>query len=117
MKHLGALVLILLSTLSVAQTTPPDSHSEPPCLIVKHTSVAHQMFVRGNNWQYVAGEFPQGMKWKSNITDGLIRKVKEKGGRVVIVPTNYSATDLDHAKAECRQPDEHTNTANPPKNK
>ncbi len=72
------------------------------CLIVKHASTAHQAFVSGANWQYVAGEFPKGMKWKSNITDRYIRKVKEKGGIVATVPEKYSASDIEEAKKSCQ---------------
>jgi hypothetical protein len=70
---------------------------------LKHASTARQFFVSGANWQYVAGEFPKGMKWKSNITDRSIRKIKELGGRVVIVPQNYSQADLEQARKECTE--------------
>ena len=74
----------------------------PTCLIVKHAGVSHQVWVSGANWQYVAGDFPKGMKWKSNITDRNIRKIKEDGGQVVIVPEKYSASDLEEAKKSCQ---------------
>lgn len=50
---------------------------------------------------YVSGEFPKGMKWKGNIGDAYIRKIKTAGGKVVIVPHDYSSVDLEHAKTEC----------------
>ena len=87
--------LLLASTAALA--ADPSS-----CLIVKHASTAHQAFVSGANWQYVAGEFPKGMKWKSNITDRNIRKIKESGGQVVIVPETYSIADLEEAKKSCQ---------------
>jgi hypothetical protein len=73
----------------------------PTCLIVRHASAAHQFLVSGANWQYVEGDFPKGMKWKSNITDRTVRKVKEMGGRVVTVPTNYTTADLEDARKQC----------------
>ena len=73
----------------------------PTCVIVKHASTAHQMFVSGANWQFVSGDFPAGMKWKSNIPDRTIRKIKEMGGRVVIVAQTYTSADLDAAKKRC----------------
>lgn len=79
----------------------PTAAEPPSCLIVKHASTARQVFVSGANWQYVAGDFPKGMKWKSNITDRNIRKIKELGGRVVIVPQNYTAADLEQAQKSC----------------
>jgi hypothetical protein len=74
---------------------------DAPCLIVKHASTARQFFVSGANWQYVEGDFPKGMKWKSNITDRYIRKMKENGGRVVVVPQNYGAPELEQARRSC----------------
>jgi len=41
------------------------------------------------------------MKWKSNITDRNIRKIKEMGGRVVVVRPDYSADDLAQAQKAC----------------
>ena len=41
------------------------------------------------------------MKWKSNISDGDIRKVKENGGKVVVIPANYKMEDLDDARKQC----------------
>jgi hypothetical protein len=79
------------------------SASDTSCLIVKHASTAHQVFVSGANWQYVAGEFPKGMKWKSNITDRNIRKIKHLGGHVVIVPTKYTVADLKNAQQQCSE--------------
>ena len=74
------------------------------CVIVKHASSARQFFVSGANWQYVAGDFPKGMKWKSNITDRNVRKIKELGGKVVIVPEKYNSADLEEAKKTCSEP-------------
>lgn len=73
----------------------------PPCLIIKHASTSRQIFVSGANWQYVEGDFPSGMKWKSNIRDRDVRKIKELGGKVVIVPQGYTVTDLDDARKQC----------------
>ena len=72
------------------------------CLIVKHSSTAHQLFVNASNWQYVAGDFPKGMKWKSNMTDRNIRKVQENGGQVVVVQPNYTTQELKQAQASCK---------------
>jgi hypothetical protein len=101
MKPLLALAAILfLGGTAWAQESRPT-----PCLIVKHASAAHQFLVSGANWQYVAGEFPPGMKWKSNITDRNIRKIKQQGGRVIVIQPNYTMTDLEQAKASCSQPE------------
>lgn len=72
------------------------------CLIIKHASVSHQLWVSGANWQYVEGDFPNDMKWKSNITDRGVRKIKENGGKVIIVPEKYSTADLQDARNQCK---------------
>jgi predicted NUDIX family NTP pyrophosphohydrolase len=88
--------LLLLFVLVV-----PSFAGDPPCLIVKHAGI----WVIPN-WQYVEGDFPEGMKWKSNLTDRNIRQIKQKGGKVVIVPEKYSSIDLEDARKQCgvRQP-------------
>lgn len=74
---------------------------DQPCLILKHASTARQAFVSGANWQYVSGDFPASMKFKSNVTDRNVRKIKELNGKVVIVPENYSSVDLEDARKQC----------------
>lgn len=93
-----------LSALLLLCAIPSFGQSETrSCLIVKHASTARQMFVSGANWQYVAGDFPKGMKWKSNITDRNIRKIKELGGLVVTLNSNYTASELAQAQKACRE--------------
>ena len=87
---------------------------KPTCLIIKHASTSHQIWVSGANWQYVEGDFPKSMKWKSNVTDRTVRKVKELGGRVVIVPNEYSTVDLEDARKQCKAEDEPAATAAAP---
>lgn len=88
-------VICVLASLAAAE-------DQPSCLIVKHASAARQMFVSGANWQYVAGDFPKGMKWKSNITDRNVRKIKELGGKVVVVQQSYTPEELKQAQESCK---------------
>jgi hypothetical protein len=41
------------------------------------------------------------MKWKSNVTDRTVRKVKALGGRVITIPTSYAPADLEDARKQC----------------
>lgn len=91
----ASLVACILVGSALAAEAPQS------CLIVKHASTARQFFVSGANWQYVAGDFPPDMKWKSNITDRNIRKIREKGGKVIVIQPNYSMADLEQAKTAC----------------
>jgi hypothetical protein len=51
--------------------------------------------------EYVWGEFPEGMKFKSGLKDGDVRKIREKGGRVIVLPQPYTHDDLEAAKKSC----------------
>jgi hypothetical protein len=95
---LGVKLLLVVVMLSVCVFAA----DQPTCLIVKHASAARQAFISGANWQYVAGDFPKGMKWKSNITDRYVRKIKEAGGKVVVVRQDYTADDLRQAQDTCK---------------
>lgn len=101
------LAALCLSTLAIAQTHAPakkgtdETADSTPCLVIRHASAAQQFLVSGANWRYVEGDFPKGMKWKSNITDRTVRKVKELGGRVITVPNAYTPADLDDARKQC----------------
>ncbi len=103
MKVLALSVAVLLAWVCHTQTKPPSSAQaeRPSCLIVKHASTAARFFVSGAEWQYVAGDFPKGMKWKSNIGDRYVRKIKKMGGRVVVIRRDYSADDLAQAQKAC----------------
>ena len=94
-----AALLVLFAVFASAQDQP----RHPSCLIIKHASVSRQMWVSGANWQYVAGDFPAGMKWKSNVTDRTVRKVKKLGAKVVTVGQDYSVAELEAAKKECTE--------------
>jgi hypothetical protein len=94
------LELSLIVPASISETKP--SETTQSCVVIKHASAARQAFVSGANWQYVAGDFPRGMKWKSNIRDRDVRKIKKLGGRVVIVNQNYNGEDLKQAQESCK---------------
>lgn len=99
LKELGMRLLILLLVLSAAVAFGADA---PTCLIIRHASTSHQAFVSGASWQYVEGDFPKGMKFRSNIRDNAVRKVKELGGLVFTVPTIYTPADLEDARNQCK---------------
>jgi hypothetical protein len=103
MKVIALTLAPLLGLVCHAQTKPPSSGQVevPSCLIVKHASSARQFFVDGAPWQYVAGDFPKGMKWKNGIKDGYIREVKKRGGRVVVVRPQYTPEELADAQKAC----------------
>jgi len=50
----------------------------------------------------VEGNFPKGFKFRSEIGDKHIRKIKEQGGKVVIVRADYTSAELDDARRHCK---------------
>jgi len=102
MKVIALTLAVLLGSVCHAQTKPASSGQVevPSCLIVKHAG-GFSAFANNANWEYVAGDFPKGMRWKGHITDRGIRKIKAKGGRVVVVGAGYKTEDLAQAQKAC----------------
>jgi hypothetical protein len=100
MRVMRSAVLVLILTSAAF------SADKPACVIIRHASTSRQIWVSGANWQYVEGDFPKGMKWKSDVTDRTVRKVKELGGRVVTIPNVYTTADLEDARKQCKAEDE-----------
>lgn len=50
---------------------------------------------------YLAGDYPAGVSFRSEIKDKEIDKIKAKGGRVLILDPHYTREDLDKAKNAC----------------
>jgi len=95
MRYLAA--ILLLSTIALAEN---PSH----CLIVSQPNAFGWTYNSTRRMHYVAGDFPTGMKWKSNLSDSDIRKIREAGTEVVIVPPKYTAADVEEAKKTCANP-------------
>jgi hypothetical protein len=94
------LIILALLNCGLLWAADEPKHS---CLIVKHATAARQLLLSNASWQYVAGEFPKGMKFKADIKDKDVRKIKDSGGKVVVVPQDYGTADLEAAKRECQQ--------------
>jgi len=50
----------------------------------------------------VEGDLPPGVKFHGRLTDNDVRKIQQKGGKVVMMEPKYSADDLREAKQSCR---------------
>lgn len=53
---------------------------------------------------YLAGEYPAGMAFRTQIKDKDIEKIKAKGAQVIILQPQYTRADLDLAKTQCAPP-------------
>jgi hypothetical protein len=102
MKVIALTLAVLLGSACHAQTKPSSSGQveAPSCLVVKHAG-GFSAFANNANWEYVAGDFPKGMKWKGHLTDRNIRQIKAKGGQVEVVGNGYTAEDIAQAQKRC----------------
>lgn len=53
---------------------------------------------------YLAGEYPDGFAFRSQIKDKDVDKIKAKGAQVIILDSQYTRPDLDAAKNQCMPP-------------
>jgi hypothetical protein len=53
-------------------------------------------------FNYVEGDFPNGVKFRSELNDSNIREIQEKGGHVVVMKADYALPDLEDARHSCR---------------
>jgi hypothetical protein len=53
-------------------------------------------------FDYVEGDYPPGFKWRSELGDGDVRELQQKGGRMVIIKPDYQTSDLEDARKQCQ---------------
>jgi hypothetical protein len=53
---------------------------------------------------YLAGEYPSGFAFRSQIKDKDVDKIKAAGTQVIILDSQYTRADLDAAKGQCVPP-------------
>jgi hypothetical protein len=51
-----------------------------------------------------SGDYPAGFKWRSELTDGDVRELQKKGGKIVIMRPDYQVSDLEDARKQCQSP-------------
>jgi hypothetical protein len=95
-------IVVAFSTFSFGQTPKPSQ----PCVIVKrHVHKFGEDMSRlhpHRPFDYVAGDYPSGFKWRSELSDGDVRDLQQKGGRMVVLKPDYQASDLEDAKKDCQ---------------
>jgi hypothetical protein len=55
-------------------------------------------------FDYVEGDYPPGFKWRSELSDGDVRELQKKGGKIVIMRPDYELSDLEDARKQCQSP-------------
>lgn len=83
------------------------SASAQSCVIVKRH--VHKFGENMNRlhthrpFDYVEGAYPAGYKWRSELGDGDVRELQQKGGKMVVMRPDYQASDLEDARKQCKQ--------------
>jgi hypothetical protein len=78
------------------------------CVILKRmgpadevTSHMYSFGIRGKQFQYVEGKFPEGFPFHGRLTDHDVRNLQGRGAEVLIVEPHYTAEDLKQARDQC----------------
>jgi hypothetical protein len=90
-----------------AQTPIEASKPQAPsCVIVKrhvHKLGENMSRVHPHRpFDYVEGDYPQGFKWRSELSDGDVRELQQKGSKLVIMRADYEIADLEDARKQCQ---------------
>jgi len=109
-KKLLLLLFIFLgvSVLSYSQTSKPGASvsKTQPCVIVKrHVHKFGENMSRlhpHRPFDYVEGDYPPGFKWRSELDDGEVRELQQKGGKIVVMRPDYQLSDLEDARKQCQ---------------
>jgi len=83
--------------------------NQASCVILKRMGPADQVTshmysfgIRGKQFQYVEGKFPEGFPFHGRLTDHDVRNLQGRGAEVLIMEPHYVAQDLKDARAECK---------------
>ena len=82
---------------------------EASCVILKRmgpadeiTSHLYSFGIRGKQFQYVEGKFPNGFPFHGRLTDHDVRNLQGRGAEVIVLNQDFTSEDLRQARADCR---------------
>lgn len=98
MKPLALVAFLLLAPAAFAETSA--------CVIVKRHAYKFgenaSRFHPHRPFDYVEGSYPSGFKWRSELGDSDVRDLQQKGGKMVVLKSDYQASDLEEARKQCK---------------
>jgi hypothetical protein len=127
-KQLKALPLFLLVTALMAKAQSgaviPQGGAghadQASCVILKRMGPADQVTshlysfgIRGKQFQYVEGKYPEGFPFHGRMTDHDLRNLQARGAETLILEPGYTADTLKEARAECKKMTEKTSNQTP----
>ena len=100
--------VLVVATFCYGQTPKTDAPvtQSQPCVIVKRH--VHKFgenmsrFHAHRPFDYVEGDYPSGFKWRSELGDGDVRELQQKGGKMVVMRPDYQVSDLEDARKQCQ---------------
>ena len=101
--------LTLCAQVCAQSATPVPATSTAqtrPCVIVKrHVHKFGENMSRFHPhrpFDYVEGDYPSGFKWRSELSDGDVRELQQKSGKIVVMKPDYQLSDLEDARKQCQ---------------
>jgi hypothetical protein len=100
--------ILAVSAFCYAQTPKTDASKaqSQPCVIVKrhvHKFGENMSRLHAHRpFDYVEGNYPPEFKWRSELSDGEVRELQEKGGKLVVMRPDYQVPDLEDARKQCQ---------------
>jgi hypothetical protein len=100
-------VTLTVSGFCYSQAPPSDASKAQgqPCVIVaRHVHKFGENMSRMHPhrpFDYVEGDYPSGYKWRSELSDGDVRELQQKGGKMIVLKPDYDAADLEDARKQC----------------
>jgi hypothetical protein len=83
--------------------------AEASCVILKRmgpadeiTSHLYSFGIRGKQFQYVEGKFPNGFPFHGRLTDHDVRNLQGRGAEVIVLNQDFTSEDLRQARVDCR---------------
>jgi hypothetical protein len=109
MRHLAAVLALSLACFArstePAQAKPTTAQSQPCVIVKRHVHKFTENMSRFHPhrpFDYVEGDYPPGFKWRSELGDGDVRQLQQKGGKLVVMPPDYQFSDLEDARKQCQ---------------
>lgn len=56
------------------------------------------------SFDYVEGDYATGFKWRSELSDGDVKELQQKGGKMVVLSPDNQLADLEDARRQCKAP-------------
>lgn len=100
MKRFAIMLLALCTAHSFAADQPCLilAAAPPPTGVATWSQAGRQ---QRHALIYLAGSFPPGIPFRSQIKDKDVEKIKAKGAQVIVLDSQYTRGDLDAAKKQC----------------